>query len=182
VLPSRLAASRYDGDQDPGALPGSSGMACQARSRRMKASKARGVARLDRIRAVLGAALRARNCSLTVRGGWFRGLACDGQYPVPDVSHSNILRSASHASRSKVFRVDRQRIGRRCRRKSAAARVTENAIAGRRRVRTELRNQRSSQAALPLETAATVGAVEAHHPYRPGMPRVLRNTRRLSTR
>jgi hypothetical protein len=36
----------------------------------MKASKARGVARLDRISAVLGAALRAGNCGLTAREGW----------------------------------------------------------------------------------------------------------------
>src|SRR3984893_3735368 len=84
----------------------------------------------------------------------FRGLVCDGQYLVPEdltvrfpaVRQPRIaLKGVSGRSSTKS--------GRRCRRKSAAARATENATAGRRRARTELRNQRSSQAALPLETA-----------------------------
>src|ERR1700730_12675862 len=57
--------------------------------------------------------------------------------------------------------------------KSAAARAIENATGARRRARTELRNQQSSHAALPLEKAGCRRRGRGSSPDRPGMPYVV---------
>ena len=80
--PLVLAASGYVGDQDPGTLSGSSGHGVSGGARDRQEEQ--GVARLESISAVLGAAL-AGNCSpddprsLELRGG---------QYLVSNDAHS----------------------------------------------------------------------------------------------
>src|SRR6202011_6011510 len=101
-----------------------------------------------------------------------RGLVCEGQYLVPD--DLTVRFPAVRPPRSKVFRVDRQRNRgvaadenrpQHVRLKTPQPVVAEHALSF------EISDHRRRP--CPLKRRITVGAVEAHHPDRSGMPCVV---------